>query len=810
MYIRILFFLGLCFVTLFNVANAHYPHDVHEFITLSPFFSTDGTVFVSQKQGASIRPHVALVSRNKGITWRYNPAGMDNTSKFTSATVSPLYDTDNTVYMTSEGDGVYRSTDQGNSWTTINQGLPTLRMRNSLTALDNNGLVNLYVSGKFGGLYKTVDSGSTWDTVLANTVLATAFAISPNYAVDGLLIAGEATGLMHISTDSGVSFSQITDISGAGYITKIIFAPDYAISGVLYVATSVGLYRSDNAAASFVKFDSFATELVYALAVSPDYAVDRTVFAATPAVLYKSTDAGVNWSVIDTKIDLSDQTATHYFDIQFSENYINDNTVFFAAFEGIYRTTDGGNNWLQQDTRPPDLVMDVALTPDFDQDGLMLVATYGGGFYVSQDAGVSWSVSNIGVSNTYAYQVDIKRGAGPDPVLIATQQNNSLVSTNLGASWTRTAITGVLPNLCLPSALAATETFATDSTMIIGCRKDGIIASYDGGNSWQSLFNAGQLSGGTITSAKLSPDFSNDLTMFFTDTRGNFQRSQDAGVSWQQINNGLPNPNYWFGGNSIALSPDFTNDNSLLGATAKGLYLSYDTGNTWLSVSDNTSPVATGVIEHAAIAPDFIQQATVLASVRGKGLFRSGDYGANWQQVGNGLLDNSYELKGFEYSPTFTQDGVIIGFGHNHIMRSTDRGDTFALMDIPFVRHEEARKQSVSYVGYWQKINTELASGTTIRANAKNGNLAYLLFWGTGVSWIGVRADMLGVADVYIDGQFVASVDQYSLTPQWGQTLYSASNLTPGLHVIYVVTTNTTNPNASANWTVIDAFDVYR
>ena len=117
---------------------------------------------------------------------------------------------------------------------------------------------------------------------------------------------------------------------------------------------------------------------------------------------------------------------------------------------------------------------------------------------------------------------------------------------------------------------------------------------------------------------------------------------------------------------------------------------------------------------------------------------------------------------------------------------------------------------SIIYVGSWSEIATEAASGTTVSANATSGNMAVLPFWGTGVSWIGVKAEALGIARVYIDGRLAAAVDQYSPTPLWQQSLFSVNGLSPGLHIIYVVTTGDKNPNALANWTVVDAFDVIR
>ena len=135
---------------------------------------------------------------------------MNNTSLFNSAAVSPLFAVDNKVFMTSELDGVYFSSDAWTTWSQINQGLPALNLRDSATGLGPGSEVLLYVSGADGGLYRTGDSGATWETVLDTSVFAAEFALSPDYTVDGTIIVGANTGTIYISTDGGASFTQNT------------------------------------------------------------------------------------------------------------------------------------------------------------------------------------------------------------------------------------------------------------------------------------------------------------------------------------------------------------------------------------------------------------------------------------------------------------------------------------------------------------------------------------------------------------------------------------------------------------------------
>ncbi len=84
-------------------------------------------------------------------------------------------------------------------------------------------------------------------------------------------------------------------------------------------------------------------------------------------------------------------------------------------------------------------------------------------------------------------------------------------------------------------------------------------------------------------------------------------------------------------------------------------------------------------------------------------------------------------------------------------------------------------------------------------------------FTGTRVSWIGPRTTNYGIADVYIDGVKVATVDTYraNLAIQgWREVVWQSGVLTPGAHTISIRPTGTKNPAATAANVVIDAIDV--
>jgi len=71
---------------------------------------------------------------------------------------------------------------------------------------------------------------------------------------------------------------------------------------------------------------------------------------------------------------------------------------------------------------------------------------------------------------------------------------------------------------------------------------------------------------------------------------------------------------------------------------------------------------------------------------------------------------------------------------------------------------------------------------------------------------------MLGIADVYVDDVLVSTVDQYnsSAVGLLQEELFAVENLPRETHEIRVVVKGTRNPASSANWVVIDAFEVTR
>ncbi len=82
-------------------------------------------------------------------------------------------------------------------------------------------------------------------------------------------------------------------------------------------------------------------------------------------------------------------------------------------------------------------------------------------------------------------------------------------------------------------------------------------------------------------------------------------------------------------------------------------------------------------------------------------------------------------------------------------------------------------------------------------------------FTGTDVQWIGPKDNNGGIADVYVDGSQVGTVDTYSPAGKlFQQVLFSDTGLSPGRHTLQIVVSGQQNPASSADTVVVDAINV--
>ncbi|MBI3043009.1 MAG: hypothetical protein HYY78_09315 [Betaproteobacteria bacterium] len=188
-------------------------------------------------------------------------------------------------------------------------------------------------------------------------------------------------------------------------------------------------------------------------------------------------------------------------------------------------------------------------------------------------------------------------------------------------------------------------------------------------------------------------------------------------------------------------------------------------------------------------------------------------------------LDGAFAAEIDLYSPThqvqdavYTASGLADGThtltveatGLRHPSSSAARVIVDAFdVTAPGVRSQET-DPAVSYSGTWTHGNRNRTwSEGTASVSGTAGSRASFTFSGTEVRWVGFRAARTGIANVYLDGTFVAEVDTYAPGAEGYQsTAYTISGLAPGTHTLVIEATGRRNPASTNNYVVVDAFDV--
>ncbi len=737
----------------------------------------------------------AIRSLDGGWTWRRMVAGMDNGGQLTSFAVSPAFSEDGTVFLASDGDGMYRSVDSGDSWQHIGVGLSTSSI--SLVACDvgANGKIVVLAAGSTGGLYRSTDAGETWRQVLGAPIQITAIKFSPDFAHDGIVLIAEARGGLAVSRDSGAHWA-LRSVPTYQPITAIEIARDHSRVLIILSVLGEGVLISRDLALTFAPSNQGLHALtIYDVKASPNFERDRTLFCcAGQEAVYKSTNAGATWTYKGHGLHGTDQSSDSFRYIRISNDYASDRTVFVGGFFGIARSDDGGNSWVELESRSPWVVSGFDVRRRQSGSMFIIMSRYGAGLYASEDGGESWDVRNLGILNPYVYLVYLSPDFVHDDTAIALHMETLLYSEVGGAWWNALTIG---PQV-FPTTAEFSPQFASDRTIFIGTRTDGIYRTTDAGRSFEQI----NQTAGFVPSIAVSPAFASDRTVFATVDGGGVIRSTDGGGTWESVNEGLGALDYI----KLSISPDFANDRTLYAAARDGLYFTSDIGATWTKL-DADPKIANANIRALQLSPEFAQDGLMLAGSKGLGLLRSRDRGESWEWIAPELLQAGHEAGAIRFSPDFATDGLIYLASDDQLFQSEDEGDTWTQIEANGLRYEDYN-QSIEYAGGWDILRSRAFSAGWMRLSTIPDASIDFWFVGTSVSWVGLRGPDMGIAEVTLDGQSLGMVDLYSESMEFVAELLSANNLDEGPHFVNIRVTVTKNPLSNGTTVGLDAFDI--
>jgi len=245
-------------------------------LAFSPDFSSDQVLLAGTGQGV-------WVTRDGGDHWADISANLPGAARgILVVRFSPNYLQDHTFFVGTRDDGLYKAADvNAPNWTASGMNATNSRI-NSLVfspgyASDQVLFAGAYTGTAGGGIYKSSNNGDSWITIenwdpepVHRNV--TALAISPNYQNDQTLFVGLYAAGVYRSTDSGNNWNFLSGL-GNQYIQSLTISPGYAVDGTVFAGEEGdGCYLTSDGGTSWRTFNTGfdGDKSILALAIPPN------------------------------------------------------------------------------------------------------------------------------------------------------------------------------------------------------------------------------------------------------------------------------------------------------------------------------------------------------------------------------------------------------------------------------------------------------------------------------------------------------------------------------------------------------------
>ncbi len=564
-----------------------------------------------------------------------------------------------------DGAGLFKSSDGGNTWRRVGAGTLPDYARVSDLIVDPKNTSTLYAAIPDGvradtlnGLYKSTDGGETWRLVFPG--MMTDVVLDPQnpstlYTVSSGVSAGVPVPRpgMFKSIDGGATWTQLdvgvppesmgrTSIAISASDPRVLFIGVSELSGANTRTWLLGVFKSTDAGATWTKcpvpYDYLVAQgwfdnIVGIHPTNPD------IVYAGGVSLIRTSDGGATWTRIP---DWYTGAVLHVDQHAIEYNPLDPDRVYIGNDGGFFVLTNNGATVEKRD-RGLSITQFVggAMHPSNDayriggtQDNSTQIGSEGsdwaivlrgdGGnsavdpqrpnivygmqqnlsFWRSEDFGRTWAQAMNGINNDgslfyISYDMD---PAEPATLYLGTYRLYK--TTNGGRLWT-------MPSSCLfpsPSGgcyyISAVSVSTADPRYVFAGSNSGAVAiSSNGGGAW------------TVTSTGLPAAYVSAVRSFEPDVvYATFSRygvdkvwrSSDYGATWNSINGNLPD---------VPVNDILRIDGKLVIGTEVGAFVSDDEGTTWQRLGTGLPAVAVFRLRYSA------NTGTLRAITHGRGMY---------------------------------------------------------------------------------------------------------------------------------------------------------------------------------------------
>ncbi|HVN79406.1 MAG TPA: YCF48-related protein [Terriglobia bacterium] len=373
-------------------------------------------------------------SSDRGTTWeKPNPYPYS----INSIVVNPL--DNNVLYVATDRSGILKSEDGGKTFVGVNQGFVN---RNLTRFLTGSRLYTCSVyDGEFGGVFSSEDEGHTWELIADNNALLgkniISLAVSPTDP--SLVVAGTYEGMMK-SRDGGINWefipgssfswgrtsnlpvvsrnkpgSRVHRIPENTLLRNTIRFNDLgfstAVSGVVYAASSAGLFRSVDYGESWGRVANLGTRDVSRIILHPTDPNWLMIFSDGDLMI--SANQGRRWTTAAIEVP-----GIQIYNFAFSLE--SPGGIWAGTSHGLFHSSDGGRTWTRKKEGLPFVpIHNIYVTPQ--KPNIVFVQSNGSNqVYRSADGGDTWErFDSRGLEGVSVQAFSPSSGGGADLWLLS-------------------------------------------------------------------------------------------------------------------------------------------------------------------------------------------------------------------------------------------------------------------------------------------------------------------------------------------------------------------------------------------------------
>ena len=470
---------------------------------------------------AALLSFLPRYSNAQNLTWQ-------QTNGPDGGRLGSIFAVDSLLFASSEGGGVFRSSNEGNSWVSVGKQFYGLEAGPFASV---GAMLFLGTGSDVGsipcGAYRSTDFGNSWTLTMKGIPAGSAI---DDFAVTNGVIVAISGGIIYRSTDTGISWAKL-DTIGWGALSWHFAVRDSTI----FLATGGdGVFRSSDQGDSWVQIeDSVMGSYFEGFAI-----IDSTFFALSDYWLFRSTDDGMSW----TQLDIN-----NVFSIGGDRR-----TVFAGTYDqGLFQSTDNGDTWTEDTIGLP-----ASSFFAFAQSDLSTLVASAAGIFKTTNRGSAWQESDDGI----VYSSIQSLASANTNIYAGTAYGGLFLSTDGGNSWQRKN-NGMNAQLIDAIATTGDKVFAAGSF-------GGMFLSRDSGDSWS------QINGDVFSTYQTAGALLADSNFVIAATGSSLYRTTDDGSTWIQIDSGLPSQTF----RALASST------GAIFALGDNAYRSIDNGDSWMQI----------------------------------------------------------------------------------------------------------------------------------------------------------------------------------------------------------------------------------